>query len=310
MDKFRFRVRDHDVFYLSYDEPNAEKNYADICNKIPWVKRVHGVKGSDAAHKACAMASETERFTTVDGDNIINPKWLDVEIEFDMDVVDLTTSVVSWCGYNIVNGLVYGNGGLKCWPRQYVLDMKTHENADPGDVASQIDFCWDLKYLQMNQTYSDVYNNHTPQQAWRAGFREGVKMALDRGARVNRDDFKKNHWKNLNRMYIWQMVGADADNGLWAIYGARQGTYLTMCTDWDIVHTRDFEYLNDMWKEQEAKFNESTVVDEIKRLGDILINEVLIPIGIEHLTPSQSKFFKQVYRNPDRGVENFLAKKT
>ena len=128
MDKFRFRVRDHDVFYLSYDEPNAEKNYADICNKIPWVKRVHGVKGSDAAHKACAMASETERFTTVDGDNIINPKWLDVEIEFDMDVVDLTTSVVSWCGYNIVNGLVYGNGGLKCWPRQYVLDMKTHEN--------------------------------------------------------------------------------------------------------------------------------------------------------------------------------------
>ena len=135
-------------------------------------------------------------------------------------------------------------------------------------------------------------------------------MALDRGARVNLDDFKKNHWKNLNRMYIWQMVGADADNGLWAIYGARQGTYLTMCTDWDIVHTRDFEYLNDMWKEQEAKFNKNTVIDEIKRLGDILINEVLIPIGVEHLTPSQSTFFKQVYKNPDRGVENFLAKKT
>ena len=81
----KFKVRDHDVFYLSYDEPNAEKNYADICNKIPWVKRVHGVKGSDAAHKACAEAAETERFTTVDGDNIINPKWLDVEIEFDLN---------------------------------------------------------------------------------------------------------------------------------------------------------------------------------------------------------------------------------
>ena len=79
--------------------------------------------------------------------------------------------------------------------------MKTHENADPDDVAAQIDFCWDIRYLQMNQTYSDVYNNHTPQQAWRAGFREGVKMSLDRGSRVNLDDFKKNHWKNLNRMY-------------------------------------------------------------------------------------------------------------
>ena len=52
------------------------------------------------------------------------------------------------------------------------------------------------------------------------------------------------------------------------------------------------------------------LIDEIKRLGDILINEVLIPIGVEHLTPSQSTFFKHVYRNPDRGVENFLAKKT
>jgi hypothetical protein len=106
------------------------------------------------------------------------------------------------------------------------------------------------------------------------------------------------------------MVGADVDNGIWAIYGARQGTYLTMCTDWDIVNTRDFEYLNAMWKEQEALWNQNTVVHEIERLGEILINEIGIPIGVQHLTASQSSFFKTVYRNPDRGVENFLAKKT
>ena len=187
--------------------------------------------------------------------------------------------------------------------------MKTHENADPDDVASQIDFCWDIRYLQMNQTYSDVYNNHTPQQAWRAGFREGVKMSLDRGSRVNLDDFKRNHWKNLNRMYIWQMVGADADNGLWAIYGARQGTYLTMCTDWDIVNTRDFEYLNEMWKKEEENFKTKSLDAEIKRLGDILISDIELPIGSEPLTKSQSKFFKQVYQNPVRGVESFIIKK-
>ena len=64
------------------------------------------------------------------------------------------------------------------------------------------------------------------------------------------------------------------------------------------------------WKEQEALYNSTTVVHEIERLGEILINEIGIPIGIEHLTPSQSSFFKTVYRNPDRGVENFLANKT
>ena len=28
---------------------------------------------------------------------------------------------------------MYGNGGLKCWPKEYVLNMRTHENADPNN---------------------------------------------------------------------------------------------------------------------------------------------------------------------------------
>ena len=70
------KVIEQDIIFLSYNEPNAEKNYADLLAKVPWAKRVHGVKGSDAAHKACAALSETEYFTTVDGDNIIDPKYL------------------------------------------------------------------------------------------------------------------------------------------------------------------------------------------------------------------------------------------
>jgi hypothetical protein len=38
----------------------------------------------------------------------------------------------------------------------------------------------------------------------------------------------------LNNLTIWQNVGADVDNGLWAIYGARHGTFLTMLTEWEI----------------------------------------------------------------------------
>ena len=36
-----FDVTEYDIFYLSYDEPNAEENWADIKNKVPWAKRVH-----------------------------------------------------------------------------------------------------------------------------------------------------------------------------------------------------------------------------------------------------------------------------
>ena len=75
------KVIDQDIIFLSYDEPNAEENYADLLAKVPWAKRVHGVEGSDAAHKACADLSETENFITIDGDTIIDPKFLEVDLD-------------------------------------------------------------------------------------------------------------------------------------------------------------------------------------------------------------------------------------
>lgn len=293
------KVIDYDIIYLSYDEPNAEKNYADLLTKAPWAKRVHGVEGSDAAHKACAELSETDRFITVDGDNIIRADFLQQELNISNDV-KLSESVISWCGKNSINGLMYGNGGLKCWPKEYVLNMRTHENADPNNQAAQVDFCWDLKYIQQNSCYSDVYNNATPQQAWRAGFREGVKMALDRGVKPSVEEFLKGHWKNLHRLWIWLMVGSDVDNGLWAIYGAREGLVKTMLTDWDFVNVRDFKYLNNLWKDKEKVDSQTMLLEAIEILGASLIDSLDIPIGQMPLDEQQSKFFKTVYQNPSR----------
>ena len=295
-----FRVTDYDIIYLSYDEPNAEKNYADLCKKIPWAKRVHGVEGSDAAHKACANLSETDRFITVDADNIVREDFLNQELNFD-EHTDLNSCVISWAGRNQINGLMYGNGGLKCWPKEFVLNMRTHENADPKNAHAQVDFCWDMKYIQQNSCFSDVFNNHTAQQAWRAGFREGCKMALDRGLRVTTDEFKILHWKNLQRLYIWLMVGADVENGLWAIYGAREGLYMTMCTDWDYVQVRDFKYLNKYWDETVSVYiHDDNLLESIQRLGNSLIDELDIPIAVNPLDAQQSEFFKAIYQNPSR----------
>jgi hypothetical protein len=291
------KVLDCDIIYLSYDEPNAEKNYADLCNKVPWAKRVHGVKGSDAAHKACAQLSETDRFVTVDGDNIIDSEFLNQEINFN-EHVELKNSVISWCGKNIINGLTYGNGGLKCWPKEYVLNMKTHENADPENLHAQVDFCWNLQYVQMNSTYSTIHNNATPKQAWRAGFREGVKLALDRGIRLPLDEFQKLHWRCLHLLYVWTTVGSDVDNGLWAIYGAREGLYKTMCTDWDYVNVRDFEWLNDYWNTKSLETIDLTL--EIEKLGLKLRETLEINVPVVPLDSEQSVFFKSVYEPPVR----------
>lgn len=304
----QFKVTDCDIVYLSYDEPNAEENYADLLTKVPWAKRVHGVEGSDAAHKACARLSETERLIVIDGDNKIRPEFLKQQVEF-KDEVALDKSVISWGAQNVINGLIYGNGGIKCWPTQLVLDMKTHEAAESDNAKTQVDFCWDINYIQMAECMSDVYNNATPQQAWRAGFREGVKMGLIEGSKADPTHFNKQvHWKNFHRLLVWMHVGRDVKNGDWAIYGARQGCYMTNCTEWDYVNVRDFTWLNSYWALHDSRTTEKMLPYEIMGIGETLKHELQITVA-EPFTPEQSKLFKTVYTNPPRMLNTSIVGK-
>jgi len=300
----KFKVMDCDIVYLSYDEPNAEENYADLLTKVPWAKRVHGVEGSDAAHKACARICETDRLIVVDGDNKIRPEFLKQAVEF-KDEVELDKSVISWGAQNVINGLIYGNGGIKCWPTQLVLDMKTHEAAESDNAKTQVDFCWDINYIQMEQCMSDVYNNANAQQAWRAGFREGVKMGLLEGSKAD-NIVKQVHWKNFQRLLVWMHVGMDVKNGEWAIYGARQGCYMTNCTDWDFVNVRDFKWLNSYWAEHDSKTTDKMLPFEIMGIGETLKHELDMSIA-DPFTNEQSKLFKSLYTNPPRMKNTFIV---
>lgn len=298
-----------DTVFISYDEPNCEENYADLLEKVPWALRVHGVKGSDAAHKAAGKLSNTDRVITVDADNIVDIDFFSIEIDFEHP--KFKDKVISWSAKNIINGLEYGNGGLKCWPVKYMLGMKTHEESESDNKLTQIDFCWEKEYVQMNNRYCVTHNNGSPHQAFRAGFREGVKMSINssNGERINPERFTKTLWHgNLQRLLIWCSVGADVENGLWAMYGARLGCYMTVLTDWDYVNVRDFEYINNIWKEQTEKFefdpnlspfdkhqtwNQELLDAELKRLGDLLRNRV--DLEIADLDPQASKFFKRTH---------------
>jgi hypothetical protein len=289
------KIIEQDIIFLSYDEPNAEKNYADLCAKVPWAKRVHGVKGSDAAHKACAALSETEYFVTVDADNIVDPKFLEVEI--DLSALGLSSeNVFSWCGRVHVNGLMYGNGGLKLWTRKFVNEMKTHENSDPTDLKGKVEFCFDNRYYQFNENYSESFTNATPFQAWRAGFREGVKMSLDQGARVK--DLKSIWWQNYHRLLVWSSVGTDVENGIYSILGAREGAALTNCTDWDYANVRDFDWLTNYWNEHYENSSEEEKTNQINFYGKELKEKCGLEIA--NLDPAGSKFFKTVYQNTPR----------
>jgi len=290
-------VADLDCIYLSYDEPKKEEFWLKIKNMVPYAKRVDGVKGSDAAHKAAAEASDTERFILIDGDNMPDESFFNMQLDFrNLDPV-YKKAQFRWKAVNHINGLRYGNGGMSSWTKDYVFNMKTHEHTD-GSNATQVDFCMDSSdslYWAMYDCYSTTYPNGTPFQAWRAGFREGVKMVLDRGARPTVDSFKDRvASRNLNNLTIWHNVGMDVENGEWAIYGARLGTYMTLLTTWDHVGVMWFDNLQKMW---ERIFKYMRPVHEADRIGEILKDKLGLPICT--LNPEQSEFFKRHY-NADK----------
>ena len=275
-------VADLDCIYLSYDEPKKEEFWVKIQNMVPWAKRVDGVEGSDAAHKAAAQASDTERFILIDGDNLPYPEFFDITLDIEDKHSDC---VFRWKALNHINGLMYGNGGLSCWTRTFVNNMRTHENSNGSDDTA-VEFCYDPNYLAMNNVYSTTYPNGSAKHAWRAGFREGVKMCLRNGAKPTLSEFEDMvHRSNFDRLSIWHNVGKDAEFGEYAIQGARLGTYMTMLTDWDHTEVQWFDNLERIFTE----FDPMQMPD----INGALMSRLNLPML--DMDANQSKFFKKYY---------------
>lgn len=299
-----------DVVFLSYAEDNCEKHWADLMEKFPMAMRVHGVKGSDAAHKEAAKQAMTDRVITIDGDCTVYEEFFSLEIDFEHP--KLKNKVVSWAAKNRVNGLVYGNGGIKCWPKSHIENMETHEASKSSDPKEQIEFCWHEDYVQMNNVYSITDPSGSPIQAFRAGFREGVKMSLNGGHKVENYEFNTKLWYgNVHRLLAWMNVGADVENGLWCMYGARLGCHMTNFTDWNYIEVRDFDFIDDLFNEEIGpefdagdenthrcyatgyRYSEPLLIEKIDELGEDIKQKLGLPV--DRLSATGSEFFKKVH---------------
>ena len=292
----RIDIADLDCVYLSYDEPNKEEFWVKIKNMVPWAVRVDGVTGSDAAHKAAAAASTTERFIIIDGDNLPYAEFFNLTLDFQDN--EWESAVYRWRAKNHINGLMYGNGGLSSWTRKFINEMKTHENTD-GRTETEVEFCFDPLYWPMYDCYSATFPNGSAFQAWRAGFREGVKMCLNQGRLPEISEFKEQvHRRNLDHLTVWHNIGRDVDHGIWAIAGARMGTYMTMLTAWDHRLVQDFAVLEDLWltvKDSDPEILAGRVAEDL---------DTQLDLPITMYGPEESKFFKFHYRSSwhNRGI--------
>ena len=196
----------YDIVFISYSEPNADENFENLMNRFPHrvIHRVHGIKGIHQAHIEAAKICETPMVWIVDGDACI-----DEEFNFEYQVpVWQYNNVHVWRSKNPVNGLVYGYGGVKLFPKQLTMDMDTSSL----DMTTSISD----KFIGVDEI-SNTTNFATGKfETWKSAFRECCKLA-------SRSIDRQEDTETQQRLKIWTTVGADRPYGKYAIHGAKAG---------------------------------------------------------------------------------------
>lgn len=230
-DEIVTRLKPYDIVFISYNEPDADKNYEKLIEKFPRAKRVHGVKGIHNAHIEAAKLSDTEMFWVVDGDAIIAD---DFKFNYEVSRYDVNCVHV-WHSQNPINGLIYGYGGVKLLPRELTINM----DKTAPDMTTSISK--DMKVV------SEISNitafNTDPFNTWKSAFRECVKLS----SRSIRGQIDK---ETEERLQAWISVGEDKPYGEYAIAGAAAGKKFAE-TESDSIHKiNDFAWLEKKFKEE------------------------------------------------------------
>lgn len=286
-------MSDVPVVFLSFDEPNADAHWENLKSIVPHsrVARVHGVKGFDAAHKAAGeQFYDSEYVITVDADNIVDSKFFKKPLPNTID----QGFTYTWGGRQYTNGLMYGNGGIKLWNRQHLINMRSHENSTSERDA--VDFCWDFsQYRELAGCFSTVYTNGSPYQAFRVGFREGIKLCLEQGGVIDPNNIKNEmHAANFQRLLTWMTIGRDVEHGAWSMYGARLAVKMLYYDDFDHVNIRDYQWFKDFFAAHEHK----QVLTELTVLSVDLTD--VFGFRIPGFTSEESSFIKQLQLHPEK----------
>jgi hypothetical protein len=217
----------YDIVFISYNEPNADENFARLKERFPRAKRIDGIKGIHRAHIAAAKKCFTRMFWVVDGDAQI----LD-SFNFDYKVPDNELDVVHvWRSINPINNLKYGYGGVKLLPKQLTINMDTSTTDMTMSISS--------KFKAMEESSNITAFNTDEFSTWRSAFRECCKLAV-----INNEESNA-------RLDVWCTVGDET-----AIKGALAGkTYGQENTSNKeaLAMINDFTWLKDRWQEEKSQ---------------------------------------------------------
>ena len=196
-----------DIAYISYDEPEAEKNYETLCEltrDLPnRVFRVHGVEGMENALKEAARQSQTPWVYNVFAKTELHE---DFKFDYVPDFMQATKHYIFHCK-NMSNGLVYGHMGIIMYHCMTVIEAPPYEELGLDYTVS-----FPVEVVPVISCLGNFAT--TPYHAWRTAFRETSKLAYFNSQQPDiEQEFRLNTWCN-------QAHGPHAD---WVLKGAQDG---------------------------------------------------------------------------------------
>jgi hypothetical protein len=236
-----------DIIFISYDEPNADKNFNSLRERFPYAKRVHGVKGIANAHLAASKKANTKFFYAVDGDSEVLSTF---DFSFKPEVWD-ENYVHIWHAFNPAIGIDYGYGGIKLFNKSFFKHMDLN-NLDFSTTLTS-----DIKIIEEIASITNF--NSDPLRTFRGAFREAVKLTL---TIENEDTPKSELIEAKNRLKSWQHPKEDCRFYKFIISGVEHGIKAAAGSDKslaDVMFINNMESFNSIIKESHLNVFDDTL---------------------------------------------------
>jgi hypothetical protein len=192
-----------DVIFISYDEPDADKNWKLLKNRVTRAVRVHGIKGMELALEAAADTSTTPWYYAVFAKTELHENF---DFSFVPDFMQQPKNYIFDC-LNTVNQLQYGHMGIVMYNCQGVKQLNREKNFGLDYTLS-----FPHESIPILSCYGKF--DQSPYHTWRTAFRETAKLSYFESVSESVD--------GEYRLQVWQNK-ATGPYSNWCIQGARDG---------------------------------------------------------------------------------------
>tara|TARA_B100000965_G_scaffold404185_1_gene434262 strand:- start:4231 stop:5355 length:1125 start_codon:yes stop_codon:yes gene_type:complete len=193
-----------DICFISYHEPEADRNFQRLAEKYPEARHIRNIRGIGNAYKEAGATSQSEMVWIVDADAVIMDHF---RFDFVPPKSKRKNTTYCWRARNPINGLEYGFGAVKLFPRQQLMKLG---NKMP-------DFSTNVAFFQpVDQVSNITAFNKDPYRTWRSAFRECAKLSSNIISNSKVDE-------NTERLDTWLNIDNGARFGRYALRGAKNG---------------------------------------------------------------------------------------